>query len=195
MKSDAGQANKVRIIGGSLRGRRVEFPARPGLRPTSERIRETLFNWLQREIPGARCLDLFAGSGALGIESLSRGASAVDFVEADSKVCDRLRENLHKLNLGKAQVYQGRALDWIQARSNCVAIYQIAYLDPPYAGASLPAVAASLDSSGLLAASARVYMEHSAPLDSEVMPASWTELKSKRAGQVYYYLYASPKSE
>src|SRR4051794_41546295 len=88
---------RVRIIGGSLRGSKLEVPHVPGLRPTPDRVRETLFNWLMPIIDGARCLDLFAGTGALGIEALSRGAAAVDFVETDAKLAQALRANLSRL--------------------------------------------------------------------------------------------------
>jgi 16S rRNA (guanine966-N2)-methyltransferase len=195
LKPNSRSKNQVRIIGGSLRGRRVEFPDRPGLRPTSVRIRETLFNWLQADIAGARCLDLFAGSGALAIEALSRGASEVDLVDADRKVCDRLRDNLRELNLAQARVHQSRALDWIQAQSGHVKAYQLVFLDPPYDSDCLPEAAESLHSSGLLADSAMIYLEHASALSSAAMPADWVQLKAKKAGQVYYYLYTKSASE
>src|ERR1700677_3416646 len=106
--------NSVRIIGGSWRGRRVHFPDSPGLRPTPDRVRETLFNWLQFSLAGARCLDLFAGSGALGFEALSRGAREVVFVDEVTPVVDSLREELERLDgTARARVLQTTAARYL----------------------------------------------------------------------------------
>ena len=114
MNRRGGHTNQLRIIGGQWRGRRLEFPDLPGLRPTPDRVRETLFNWLAPVLPGARCLDLFAGSGALGIEALSCGAAEVVFVERQPRAVHALRENLARLNAAGARVEAVDALAWLR---------------------------------------------------------------------------------
>src|SRR6185312_11393174 len=120
---------KLRIIGGTLRGSRIAVPDFPGLRPTPDRVRETLFNWLAPVIDGAQCLDLFAGTGALGIEALSRGAAQVDFVESDARLADLLRANLTRLKQD-AQVHVGDAMRHLAQVSSR---YDLVFLDPPFA--------------------------------------------------------------
>src|SRR5688572_11447327 len=107
------QANTLRIIGGQWRGRKIEFPNLAAIRPTPDRVRETVFNWLQHDIAGARCLDLFAGSGALGLEALSRGATAVTFVDKEHAVGHYLKEPLARLQATNAQVEIAASLRWI----------------------------------------------------------------------------------
>ena len=121
MGRHGGKRNVVRIIGGELRRRRLAFPASEGLRPTADRIRETLFNWLREEIAGARCLDLFAGSGALGIEACSRGAAWVDLVERDGAVNRSLQENLTALGVKRAALHRCSALEFLRRRGEVAA--------------------------------------------------------------------------
>lgn len=122
--------NEVRIIGGKWRGRKLRFPAVPGLRPTLGRARETLFNWLAPELPDARCLDLFAGSGALGFEALSRGAGAVTFVESDRKVAQALKDNAELLDASSAQLF---TVDAKRFLTRAQPGWHIIFLDPPFA--------------------------------------------------------------
>ena len=159
---------KLRIIGGSLRGSRIAVPDFPGLRPTPDRVRETLFNWLAPVIEGAKCLDLFAGTGALGIEALSRGAAQVDFVEADVRLAHLLRENLARLKQ-TAQVHADSA-DRFLARTPLR--YGLVFLDPPFAANVWGDVARTLEARGLLHESAWIYVESPAGAAPE-LPPNW----------------------
>ncbi len=187
-----GKRNSVRVIGGALRSRRIEFVDHDGLRPTSDRIRETLFNWLQNPVIGAHCLDLFAGSGVLGIEALSRGASSVDFVEADRKVATRLAESLKTLELSNAHLATMRAEQWLEQNAGSAQrAYDLVFLDPPFSENFLPAICSQLNQDRLLAPNALLYLETDKPLQAEWIPENWQQLKAQKAGQVFYYLYQS----
>lgn len=179
----------MRIIAGAMRSRRLHFPARPGLRPTGDRVRETLFNWLQNSIAGARCLDLFAGSGALAVEALSRGATHADLVDNDHQVAVSLRQVAQELGLDNARIHQLGAEDFIARHAGQVEPYHIVFLDPPFAAGLLPGICAQLDTSGLLARKSLIYLENEEPLEAVALPPSWQQLRSKKSGQVYYYLY------
>ena len=175
---------RVRIVAGTLRGSRLDVPAAPGLRPTSDRVRETLFNWLMPVIEGARCLDLFAGSGALGIEALSRGAAAVDFVETDARLADLLRANLHRLKQA-ARVVHANALQFL---ADGDARYDIVFLDPPFGANLWNDAAQALESHRRLAAGAWIYVE--SPADAiPRLPATWSLHRESRAGAVRFALY------
>lgn len=179
--------NRLRIIGGRWRGRKLSFPDVAGLRPTGDRIRETLFNWLAPELPGARCLDIFAGSGALGIEALSRGAAVVTLLERDRAAAASLRSNLALLASEAGKVVEADALAWLQ-RGNSDEPFDIVFIDPPFAGGMWTGVLEALQQGGWLAEQASVYIE--SPADySLVLPASWTLHRDKRAGSVAYRLY------
>lgn len=188
----APDAGSVRIIAGTLRSRRLRVPARPGLRPTGDRVRETLFNWLQNSIVGARCLDLYAGSGALAVEALSRGAAATDLVDNDGLVVASLRQAMQELDLSNAHVHQLGAEEFIARQSGQVPPYEIVFLDPPFAGGHLQRICAQLDDSGLLARHCLIYLESEAALAAAALPVMWQQLRSKKSGQVYYYLYQAP---
>ena len=178
-------AGRIRIIGGSLRGSKLDVPGSPGLRPTPDRVRETVFNWLMPVIDGARCLDLFAGTGALGIEALSRGAASVDFVECDAKLAALLRANLTRLKQ-TARVLQERASQFLQAHAGVD--YDIAFVDPPFAEDLWETTLASLETSGVLAASAWIYVESA--VDREIAaPGNWLTHREGRAGAVKFTLY------
>lgn len=181
-----GSRNVVRIIAGQWRGRRICFPDGEGLRPTPDRVRETLFNWLQPVIAGARCLDLFAGSGALGFEALSRGAAQTTFVERDRQTCEQLRATAAMLAARSAQVECADALQWLRAAAPSA--FDIVFLDPPYASGCLPQVCESLAARGWLARGASIYLETPANAPLTFAPASWSLIRSKRAGQVGYHL-------
>src|SRR5688572_7000927 len=123
------QSNEVRIVGGQWRSRRIHFPQRPDLRPTPDRVRETLFNWLGQDLTGLACLDLFAGSGALGFEAASRGAKRVVMVERDRAAYDSLQQNREALAAGSVEVVRGDALEFVRADRGC---YDVIFLDPPF---------------------------------------------------------------
>jgi 16S rRNA (guanine966-N2)-methyltransferase len=180
---------EIRIIGGEWRGRKLHFPNVPGLRPTPDRVRETLFNWLQFEITGTRCLDLFAGSGALGLEALSRGAAEVLFVERDPEAGAAIRETLATLGSPHGGVEIREAFDFLAHAASRP--FDVVFLDPPYDQHWLPRLCAALATGGWLAPGARVYLEDAAERGAPVLPAGWTLLRSRRAGDVGYHLAAS----
>lgn len=175
-------SNQVRIIGGRHRGRRLHFSPGRGLRPTPDRVRETLFNWLQGEIRGARCLDLFAGSGALGLEALSRGAAFLIAVEHNRTAAQRLRENIALLHeQSVTEVVQNDALRLLRTAPDTP--FDIVFLDPPFADGLLPAVCGLLEEKGWLSANAMVYLEQDAEHSWPVMPANWQVHREGAAGQ------------
>ena len=175
---------KLRIIGGEYRSRLVDFDPGAGVRPTPDRVRQTLFDWLAPGIGGARCLDLFAGSGALGLEALSRGAGHVTFVESGAAQARAIRAALDKLGCAeRAEVVAGDALGFVA--STGTQVYDVAFLDPPFdSGLLAPALAAL---PRVLRPGARVYVEwhRGGPLP---WPAGYAVLREKKAGQVSYAL-------
>jgi 16S rRNA (guanine966-N2)-methyltransferase len=180
------QGNQVRIIGGEHRGRKLSFPDIPGLRPTGDRIRETLFNWLQPRLPGASCLDLFAGSGALGLEAASRGAGKVLMLDRSPAVVDQLRQNISLLGLNQVSVEQVvDAISWLQTPAQQ---FDIVFVDPPFADGLLQQACQSLEAGGWLRPDALVYIETDAVGVLPELPPTLTILKEKKAGQVAYYL-------
>lgn len=183
----ARSANTLRIIAGQWRSRRLAFPDVPGLRPTADRIRETLFNWLQERIAREDCLDLFAGSGACGMEALSRGARHVTFVDSASAAASAIRHNLALLGAEGAEVICEDSLRWLQ-RQAPLPRYGLAFLDPPFAGDLLQRSAALLETSGVLRDDALVYLESAQSIATLVLPPGWTVLKSRQAGKVFYAL-------
>jgi 16S rRNA (guanine966-N2)-methyltransferase len=178
--------NSVRIIGGAWRGRRVHFPDMPALRPTPDRVRETLFNWLQHSLAGTRCLDLFAGSGALGLEALSRGAAEVVFVEQFPAAARTLQEQLVRLGgEGKGRVMEMGAARFLRTPAKP---FDIVFLDPPFGKNALAEYMPMLDSGNWLAPSGLVYLENERNAGLPPLPAHWELLKSKSAGEVGYHL-------
>lgn len=175
---------QLRIIAGSWRGRKVCFAPLPGLRPTPNRVRETLFNWLRPVVQGARCLDLYAGSGALGIEAASRGAAAVVLVERDPRVVHTLREQLQILAADQLQVIQADVGSWLSGTPDA---FDIVFLDPPFREGLLPAAIRQLEAGGWLAPEAWIYLEAESGLVPE-LPDNWELYRSKHAGQVGYHL-------
>ena len=175
---------KIRIIGGAWRGRKLPVADRPGLRPTPDRVRETLFNWLAAALPGSRCLDLFAGTGALGFEALSRGARCAVMVEQDRQLARRLQSTRTDLDAGGAEIVHAEALAWL-ARPR--APFDIVFLDPPFHQDYVKKTCALLVNRGHLAPSAYVYTE-TARGDPSPAPGL-KEVKRARAGQVEYRLY------
>ncbi len=179
------QARMLRIIGGVWRGRKWRFPADADIRPTPDRVRETLFNWLGGRTQGARCLDLFAGSGALGLEALSRGAAHVCFVDSSEAVVRELRLRLAEWQAAHARVECRDALAFLKGGGEPC---DIVFLDPPFAAGLLGQAAAGLTQHGWLKAGALIYVECAAASQLPTLP-NWQALKAKRAGEVGYHLF------
>ncbi|HWW31693.1 MAG TPA: 16S rRNA (guanine(966)-N(2))-methyltransferase RsmD [Steroidobacteraceae bacterium] len=178
--------NSVRIIAGRWRGRRVNFPDIPGLRPTPDRVRETLFNWLQHCVADARCLDLFAGSGALGLEALSRGAAEVHFVEQDPAAARALQEQLIRLGgESKGRVWSMGAARYLRTPAKA---FDIVFLDPPFGTNALAEYVPMLDAGNWVNPGGLVYLENERSAGLLALPAHWELLKSKSAGEVGYHL-------
>jgi 16S rRNA (guanine966-N2)-methyltransferase len=171
---------KVRIIAGQYRGRRIAVPDRDDLRPTPDRVRETLFNWLGQDLAGRACLDLFAGSGALGFEATSRGAARVVMVENDRAALSALHASLKILNATNVELLRADAFEYLR---NGRERFDVVFLDPPFRQNALPALLEGLPAR--LAPGGRVYVEAPAPC---VPGDTWRELKRSRAGQVSYQL-------
>lgn len=180
----------VRIIGGEWRSRRLNFPDVQGLRPTPDRVRETLFNWLQNVTPSARCLDLFSGSGALSFEALSRGASQATLVDASSQACRALQANLNLLKAQNAAVCESDALVWLESQPRDMsAPFDLVFVDPPFRKGLIKPIAELLESRNLLADQAFIYIEAERELGALTVPDSWQLHREKHAGQVSYRLY------
>ena len=186
------QSRVIRVIGGAMRGRRWRFPDIPDIRPTPDRVRETLFNWLGTHVVGARCLDLFAGSGALGLESLSRGASGVVFVEQHTAIARALSAVVAEWNVQGAEVARADAFSYLRGAAQP---FDIVFLDPPFAADLVAPAAALLEERGWLGPNALIYMECAAREARPALPQSWKERKAKQAGEVGYYLYARNPDE
>ena len=206
--------SQVRIIAGHWRGRQLKFPAVSNLRPTGNRIRETLFNWLQPVVAGSRCLDLFAGSGALGFEAGSRGAAHVTLVESHIEAVAALRENQQALTGSdeggggdgggdeetdaELSIIHGEALAWLNQRQHAqnkdgqnkgAHTFDIVFLDPPFAMTGIDELAVALEASSLLAEDCWIYLEASALQATPRLPGNWQCHREKTAGEVGYRLY------
>jgi len=177
---------RLRIVAGKWRSRFLPVAEVPGLRPTSERLRETLFNWLAPTIEGARCLDLFAGTGALGIEALSRGAAAVEFVEISKVAAQALRESINVLGATNARIHQEDAMAYLKTEP--AVQFDTVFLDPPFAIDSYEELCRLLASHGWLAKGAHLYLEQDSSQQIPDLPDGWELLKEKRAGNVRYSL-------
>jgi len=177
---------RLRIVAGKWRSRLLDVADAPGLRPTSERIRETLFNWLAPNIAGARCLDLFAGTGALGLEALSRGAATVVFVEKAHRAIYVLRSNVATLDTERATIEHADASEFLQ---HCAPqSFDIVFLDPPFAADALEDLCRLLNRKGVLVDGGLVYIEEDRSRPAVNLPEGWGPLKSKTAGNVRYSL-------
>lgn len=179
---------RLRIVAGNWRSRRLEVADVPGLRPTSERVRETLFNWLAPSLEGSRCLDLFAGTGALGLEALSRGARETVFVETSPPAVAALERNIDLLGADNAQVVAGDAADYLRSAAGT---FDVVFLDPPFADDRLASICEALGRSGLLARGARVYLEQDRAAPEPGLPTNWDIIRNKTAGNVRYMLVAT----
>lgn len=188
-RSDRGSPfRRLRIVAGKWRSRLLPIADVSGLRPTSERIRETLFNWLASTIEGSRCLDLFAGSGALGFEALSRGASEVVLVENSVRAAKVLEESAATLEASGARICRADAIDYLHGKA---APFDIVFLDPPFEEDLNRDLCRLLDERGWLKPGARIYLEQDRNRQLPELPAGWTILREKTAGQVRYALVSS----
>lgn len=174
------KSNRVRIIGGAWRSRLLPFPDVVGLRPTPDRVRETLFNWLGQIMDGKTCLDLFAGSGAMGFEALSRGARNVVMVERDARVAKSLRDNAAALHAENCELVEADALKFLGRETRC---FDVIFVDPPYGLELLPQILPGLTSR--LAENGMVYAESSSAVE---FGPEWQVWRNGHAGQVHYYL-------
>jgi len=177
----------IRIIAGQWRGRKIPVAEIEGLRPTGDRIRETLFNWLDAEIDGARCLDLFAGSGVLGLEALSRGAGQVVALDSSRVAVNALNEAAKLLDTSALQVMQMDAIQWLKSKP--AGSFDLVFIDPPFQAELLDESLALLAASNSLAAGALIYIERDRNDDPPQLPAGWQVHKDKVAGSVSYALY------
>lgn len=178
---------EIRIIGGKLRSRKITFPELPDLRPTPNRIRETLFDWLQQDAVGAHCLDAFAGSGALGFEAISRGAASLVFLEKERVVIDALNRNAQHLGINNINCIHQSTLDYLN-KPNLDKPFDLVFLDPPFSLNLIAPCLEALVKHHWLSPNAWVYIESAQPLDSLTLPQPLDLYRHKKAGQVYYGL-------
>lgn len=182
------QKGAIRIISGQWRGRKLPVLNAEGLRPTTDRIKETLFNWLMHDIRANRCLDLFAGSGGLAFEALSRYAAFVTLVELDKRNAQQLKDNLALLKVGsdQAEVIQGDAL---QVLGQLNTPYDVVFLDPPFQKGLLPKAINQLNEAGMISDNGLVYIECEADNADYAVPTHWHLLKQSNSRQVDYRVY------
>jgi 16S rRNA (guanine966-N2)-methyltransferase len=184
-KKKSSYPGKLRIIGGRWRGRRLSVSESEGLRPTPDRVRETLFNWLQPYLAGASCLDLFAGTGALCLEALSRGAGRVVMVEQAAPVAQRLRQTLEMLEAENATVVRADAVEYLRQTPQT---FDIIFLDPPFSTDLIARCAGLIETHGWIKPGGLIYVEAPSRIESLPLPAGWELIRSKKAGQVGYHL-------
>ncbi|CRL62225.1 MULTISPECIES: 16S rRNA (guanine(966)-N(2))-methyltransferase [Proteus] len=177
---------QIRIIGGKWRGRKLPVLDSQGLRPTTDRVKETLFNWLMPVIQDARCLDCFAGSGGLGIEALSRYARETTFIEYERPVAQQITANLALLNADNGHVIQDSALSFLAKQGTP---YNVVFLDPPFHKGMLSDTVQLLENNGWLAQDCYIYIEEEVKAQTYTLPIHWTLHREKIAGQVAYRLY------
>jgi 16S rRNA (guanine966-N2)-methyltransferase len=183
------QTGRLRIVAGNWRSRLLQIADVPGLRPTSERIRETLFNWLATRIHGASCLDLCAGTGALGIEALSRGAAEVVFVERSAIAFKTLKNNIASLGATNAELLNLDARSYLGGSG--ARQFDIVFLDPPFKADLYDELCRLLTEQSWLARNARIYIEMGRDQPELCLPEGWQVLKNKTAGKVRYMLAAT----
>ena len=181
-------AGQLRIIAGEWRGRKLPVADLPGLRPTSDRVRETVFNWLSLYVPGAHVLDCFSGTGALSLEALSRGAASAVMLEKAGPAAQTLKANLSTLKSDKGLVVNTDSLQWLQQKAS--QRFDLVFLDPPFRMELLQSTCELLESNGYLSENCLIYIEAEKELVPFPVPASWQPLKSKTAGQVCFTLWS-----
>ncbi|MBF7729957.1 16S rRNA (guanine(966)-N(2))-methyltransferase RsmD [Pseudomonas sp. N040] len=182
-----GGQGQLRIIAGEWRSRQFDFPMAAGLRPTPNRVRETLFNWLAPHVQGARVLDLFAGSGALFLEALSRGAASALALDLNAAAIASLRGHLQTLRCANGQLLHTDALRYLQEQPACT--FDLAFLDPPFSQNLLQPACSLLEQNGWLAKDAWIYTESENPPSSLGLPGNWRLHREQKAGQVHYALW------
>lgn len=175
----------VRIIAGKWRGRRLKVPDVKDLRPTPDRVRETIFNWLMPVINDTYCLDLFAGSGVLGFEALSRGAKHVVMIDQSEQVVTLLKEEVLQFGADNATVYRATVPNQLKKPDH---LFNIVFLDPPYQADLLLLCCRYLEENQFLAPKAYIYLEADRLIEDNDLPIGWQIVKSKQAGQVFYHL-------
>lgn len=181
------KSGKLRIIGGKWRSRQLLFPGVSALRPTPDAVRETVFNWLAPMIQGSRCLDMYAGSGALGFEAVSRGAMSAVLVEKNPKVVKALQKNRQMIDRhNQLKVVACEALQYLSTVSRQ---FDIVFLDPPFATDELEKACYQLHKKALLAPQGLVYIEHACDRELVYFPEGWREIKQAQRGGVQYSLY------
>lgn len=190
--STASSNGQIRIIGGQWRGRKLPVFDSAGLRPTTDRVRETLFNWLAPILPGSRCLDCFAGSGALGFEAISRYAAHATLLESNRQVTNQLKKNLALLNSNAIDVVNTDSLTYLAQGGEP---YQVIFLDPPFRQNLLEKTIPLLENQGWLAKEAWIYVETEVEAATLNMPIYWSLYREKVAGQVAYRLYHREAAE
>jgi len=177
---------QIRIIGGNWRGRKLPVLDKEGLRPSTDRVRETLFNWLMPEIHEANCLDLFAGTGALGFEALSRGAQSVTMIEKDKTVTEQLKHCKELLNSTNCSIHNTNAFTWLESAPEA---FDIIFLDPPFNQNLLPQVIEEIENKQLIKTGGYIYIEVENSSPPMPIPPNWSLHREKKAGQVRYSLY------
>ena len=179
------QRQSIRIIGGKWKGRKINFPEQIDVRPTGNKIRETLFNWLRGELSNAKCVDLFSGSGALGLEALSRGAKYVRFVEKNKKTALYLEKSLSALEkeVTGEKVVCADAIEWIQKNNET---FDIVFIDPPFNGDPIYEICQKVEAAAM--AKRLIYLEWHSDIDSSLLPKQWNLLKHKKSGSVFFAL-------
>ncbi len=178
--------NEVRIIGGIWRSRKIRFPAAPGLRPTPDRVRETLFNWLGQDLEGLVCLNLYAGSGVLGFEAASRGATRVVQVERNPAACLALKQNCGLLHAETVQIVPMDVSRFLAGSSER---FDVVFLDPPFQQGLVEPCCRLLEEKGWLAPHALIYIEAEKGKVLDRLPETWESHRNKQAGGVGYHLY------
>ena len=181
-------AGQLRIIAGEWRGRKLPVADLPGLRPTSDRVRETVFNWLSMYVPGAHVLDCFSGTGALSLEALSRGAASAVMLEKAGPAAQTLKVNLATLKSDKGQVFNTDSLQWLSQKAS--QSFDLIFLDPPFRMDMLQATCELLETNGYLNENSLIYIEAEKELSPLPVPANWQPLKSKTAGQLSFTLWS-----
>ena len=181
---------RLRIIGGNWRGRQMSFVDQNDVRPTPNRIRETLFNWLSSLISNARCLDLFAGSGILSLEALSRQAKEVTIIDQSPRVIELIQQQLVKFQPHpRADIWQGDAVDWIRNfQRRDIAAFDIVFVDPPFDSDMIPAICRLLEQHQVLCADASIYIESKAEVNQQALPENWQIYRQGKASRVHYCL-------
>lgn len=188
VKKQSGAAGSIRVISGKWRGRKLPVLNAEGLRPTTDRNKETLFNWLMADVQNSTCLDMFAGSGGLGIESLSRHAKSVTFVEKDKKAYDIIRQNLERLGVEKQQVKLLNG-DAIELAGSLEQAFDLVFVDPPFNCGLIPKAISLIEQKGLVKPGSKIYIECESKNQNYPLPASWQMMKEKQTQAVSFRLF------